>query len=264
MACIKDDIFIDTRLMFYTAKVYGFISSNVKSTKDGRKQLVHVKWHYYISSAMQAIILLCGYVWCVQACKNHEATVDGLFFILNVLSEISNYAACFVFCVHTKLFIAKHRRSWQELCDIERDLTKAGISLNHRFLRILTYVWVFCTLSFSFATIIFSYPYISFDRINDRKSSLYKFGMCLYFHYSCVIGFTLYAQCILGFQIAREMFDKFEEYLKSLFLSNSKTKTTKSDLLDVAKYHQRLCNIARSKNSIISVPLLLLFGQQFC
>lgn len=261
----SENIFSDTRCLYIFAKIYGFISFKINSTKTGKKYLTYQRWHFLFSIGIQVIVGLCGYI----TMKNtYEKDLDykiseGLFFILDIITKIAFVTVCFVYCLWNKIYVKDNQTFWQELYATEEYLSKFNVILDHKYLRTATSFGVILTALFSYV------PNIIIAFFNRRHfTRVMVFTMAFYYQYvAMAYGMTI-CQLLLYFAIVGDMLGKLEESTEKKFLNTNqisgRLKPTYLELVQIAKCHQQICYMAREANRIISVQLLFLCMYVFC
>lgn len=254
-----EDIFIDTKFLHSVAKIYGFISSKIITDKRGRKYLEYQKRHYCISIIFQLITCVCGYFVVCDYCKHsYKITNGGLFFILDIIAQVGVGIAGLAYCVWNKIYNKDNQKFWQELYETEKKVTSLDICLNHKLLRIVTSSCVVCTV----ATAYLSNLFFAIFNQRDVKGALYL-ANSVYYHYNCMSYGMAICQSISSFTIVGHMLEILEETTKKKFLISDPNQRA-IELLEIAKCHQEICNMARKANRMVSVQLLFLFMEMFC
>lgn len=262
----EEDIFNDVLSLFYLAKAYGFVSCAIKRNKHGRKHLVHKTKLYFSYSVLQAAILVSGYLWLHEFYKAYSKLTDGgLFFILAVLSELAVYMGCLVYCICSKVFCDKNRRFWQKLYELERSLYATHIILNHKNIRISSLIVVICTVASTISTNIFICWNILYN-VRPKDGHILKYlAICLYYHYSSMAYSSLVCQYTSTFQIINEMLLRLYKHTERQFiLYHNNDFMNRRNILNIARYYQYVCKVARDGNKLVSLPLLISYGQVFC
>lgn len=247
----EEDIFTDFRILLSLFNVFGFTSSKVEESNISRKYLVPKKWHYLIHVALKILTCMCGY--CVlKTLPSFDANgilVSVLKEIMGVISFLSQIASC----ISNILYNTGHRKLWQQLYEIEKDLNISNIAINHKILRRIALACAtFVMINPFFLIITLVFISIKFGEGTDK---IIMFGQGLYYSYrSATLAFVI-CQYISSFSILREIFLKLGETAKSKFLTSEHPRT--KDLLEIARFHQQCCGIARKANIVISLQLVV-------
>lgn len=195
---------------------------------------------------------MCGY-W--QFKITHYFHVHGSFlFVLEEVLAVISFLSQAAFCVSNSFYNKENRKLWQQLYEMERNIITSNIALNHKFLqRVALGCVIFMVINtfLLFATSQFLYSNIG-EVIDDRALIL---GTALFYSYRCGTLSFVISQYVSSFSILREIFLKLGEAAKRSFLFSDRRSS--KDLLQIARYHQQCCALARNANSVISVQLLV-------
>lgn len=256
----EEDIFTDIDFLTCLAKSFGFISSKLKLTKTNRKYLVHQTWHYVLCIVFHAAYFVCGYINFRDFCEyNSKVTHGRLFIILNVVSEFI-FAICgFVCCICSKTYTKKNQRFWEKLYNIEIDMRRCGILVNHKFLKYINRGTAIITLTFAFFLFIF---FAIFDTRKEYMNNEHYVAKNIYYFYNCLSYGLLNSQCITTLVILNELLSKLEKTTREIFENNEYGNCRK--FLKITKYHQRICQAAREGNNVVSIQLAFVFMELFC
>lgn len=256
MATYEENILTDIRLFLWFSKLYGFFSPKLEiSTTDDKKYLSLNKCHYVYSIALQMGTCVMTYLSFQSFCEySYEITNGGLFFAISTLTEFIGSLFVYVTCIHSKVYVIKVQKLWEKMYNTEKELQHFCIKINHKRLRILS---VLCVL---FYTVIASISLVMFLVF---KTSFYTVAFST--HYGCMSHGFINGQQVLSYFIIDQMFKELNHTAeKSYLCSNHKRCLGPRQLLDIAKFHQQLCEIAREVNSATSLQHILQHAIMFC
>lgn len=257
----NQDVLTDTKQLFLFAQIYGFVSFKTRTNEKGKKKLEIGTWRYLFAVCFQVVIQAVVFYTFVNFYKfTSTKSPSPLLFVLGVISHSAMSLSCFVTCIFSILNAKRNKKFWEKLYQTEFKLQRIKVTLNHKFLQNMTIGCVSCTVALLLITAVI----LIFDEIKlssimlllmVRGSELYKaltFGM-------------LNCQHILSFNIISEMFEQLEESARKKYIVwYIYNHTNHQDLLEIAKCHQQVSEVAKDGNKILSVPLLFEFINVFC
>lgn len=243
------DIFSDVNLLFWLCRVYGFASFQVSRSEFGKKQLRHRNCHYFVCTMFQIIYVICTFFDTYKFWAR-QTNVD-LSIILRTLQVCINTAFCIASCICSKVHHKRNQKFWQNLYNVERSLKKFDITLNHKLLKRVSYIYVAGAIAItSFSTI----P-AALDAYNS--GSILEYTKCVCYHYYSVATSILIAQHTLPYAVITSFLKGLENTAEVTLLRCRYNNVPKhSEILEIARYHRLIHKSARSWNRVISVPLL--------
>lgn len=255
----EEDVFTDFYLLLRISNLCGFTSSKIKERSTSRKYLVHQKWHYLIHVVLKILSCMCGY--CSLKIYSIYYNMHGnLLLILNVVVQVTSIITHVASSICNSAYVNKNRKLWQRLYHMEKDLSTLGVTVNHKILwRTGLACVVFITIFTTYSVITSISLYIA---LRDDIENALIFGNCLFYLYDCGMYCIVICQHISSFSVLREIFLKLQDATKIKFLCNRPSRPT--DLLKIARFHQRSCEVARLANSVVSVQLLVVLLSIFC
>lgn len=254
------DILTDAKLLFIFAKVAGFISFRTEHAKKGEKRFVFEKFHFMFFLSLQTIIQIRVLFLFYDLCTStYTQSSNNFLYLLKVIAEFSYNTFCLVICICNKMYAAEIQQFWQALYKVEKELKQFQITLNHTLIRQITHACVYCIMGIS---ILSSVSYIMLDKKKNEFDTFYYITLRFCNYYKVITGGFFYCQQIVSFSIIKEIFEKLEIAVKENVLDRQHASC--KNLLKIAKYHQKLCEIAKNCNNITAIPLVLQFVQLFC
>lgn len=255
----SEDILADAKLLFFFAKVSGFISFSIKRAKNGEKCIVFEKFHYWLFLTLQTLIQIRVLFLFNDFCTWNTFSDNNFLYILRMISELSHNTFCMVICIWNKIYATENQKLWQMLYKVEKDLQRLQIELNHTVLRKVANSCVYCALGIS---IFLSGCYILFDEKKSEIDTVYYITLRFCNYYKVVTVMYVYCQQIVFFSIIKGIFEELEKAVNQNVLG-SRYSSCKY-LLEVAKCHQKVSEIAKQGNNIIAIPLVFEFVHLFC
>lgn len=258
-----EDIFNDFYLFFYLSNLYGFTSFRIKESSTGRKQLVRQKWCYLLvfSRALQILSCICGcYMITMYLNKNSKGNNGSLFIVLEGVTRFASFISQVICCLRNNICFNKNRKVWQRFYDIEKELCIFKVAINHRILRNLALTCVVLVAFVTSLAVVVVICWLWPEK--DTMGTTFFMSQGLYYIYRCGTFCMLICQHVLLFSVLREILLKLRDAAKTKFLLSRFAKP--KDLVNIARYHQKICKIAREANSALSVQLLAELLHLFC
>lgn len=252
------DIFTDFYMLLILFNSFGFTSYIMVDSDISRKYLVHRKWHYRIHLAFKILACMGGY--CALKTISDFVNPDNFLFVLHVMTGLLAIIFQIASCICHSLYNNKNRKLWQKLYEVERDLSISNVAINHKHLRRIALACVIFMIFIAF--LLFMTFLHLFCKIGEGFDKILVLGGGLFYSYRCGTFSIVICQYVSSFSILREIFLKLGESVKRKFLCDEPSRST--DLLEIAKYHQQCCEIARRANSVISFQLLFELVDIFC
>lgn len=253
MVTSKDeDIFTDFYILLRISNLFGFSSYKIEESNKSRKYLVHLKWHYLIHNLLKVLICMGGYCGLIISFASYKNN-DKLIFTLKEITQFITIISQIVFCVCNSVFIDTNRNLWQRFYEIEKDLRTSKVVFNHKHLRCVAMACVIYTMIaifFSFIGFIFFYRG---TRVHVEK--IFIFGCGIFYSYRYATLGIMICQHVSLFSTLREIFLKLRVTATKKFLFGRPS--TSKDLLEIAKYCEQSCDLARDVNSALSIQLLV-------
>lgn len=249
---LEEDIFTDFSLLLHLTNLWGFTSFEIVESNSSRKCLVHQKWHYLIYFAFKILICMCGYC-SLKIFLIYFHMHYNLFFILEVLVQLTTLISQVASSICNSVYVNKHRKLWQRLYEIEKHLSRSSVGINHKLLWRIALACVISTIIFTTYSLVAAVV-LYYEMRKDIEKPL-MFGGGLFYIYRCATSSMVVCQHISSFSVLREIFLKLRDATQRKFLGNIPSRS--KDLLQIARYHQLSCEIAREANSVISIQLLV-------
>lgn len=240
----------------------GFSSFVVNRRHKGRKYLTLKKFHYVVSTVVHAIVQILSFfvllnIWEQEVGDNDFGDLLG---ILRRMEVCASYLSFLVFIICSKIYGKRIQLFWQSLYDMEIDLRKRGILLKQILVRRMAIGYL---LGSVIAAVCTSLLNIAFN------SEIYEYLILklvehIFYHFFCLSYVLLIGQHTLSCVVINIIFEALEETTKRIYLSGRRNiRYPNQWLLEIAKYHQRICRIAKQRNNAITIQLLFMFMHIF-
>lgn len=106
---------------------------------------------------------------------------------------------------------------------------------------------------------------IYYDPIKDFIfMKLHYYLICVVYLYNSYVIALLHCHFYITFYAILYIFEKINATVHQLILINSAAPSKSHYLADLARCHQKACELARSGNMVFSLACLMLFGEYFC
>lgn len=256
----EPDIFSDIDLLLCVSKIYGFFSFKLSNKSSQIKHISHEWWHFLYGILLQTGTSLCGFIALQDySRRSYKAEDAGLFYILNMLTAVTNVVAFLVNCIYSKISTETNKSTLQALYEIEKNLHEIGIMVNHNFIRSYTRFSIIFTVIVAFTSGILV---VIFDERRSQLNPTFYFAICLYYHCMCINFGLINTQFALCLLIINHMFAKMEDTLRRKFMESYSKSHVK--MLEIARIQQELWELGRQTYRLLSIPLLLEFLAGFC
>lgn len=162
-------------------------------------------------------------------------------------------------CISNSFYNNENRQLWQQLYEVERDLSISNIVINHKLLR---RVALACAMFLIINAFLLFITFVSlFYKVVYGNDKAIFLGDALFHSYR--YGTLCFAICQYAstFSILREIFLKLRDTARRKFLSTKPSGP--EDLLEIARYHQQCCDIARLARNVVSFQLLVELMEDF-
>lgn len=259
MVAENRDILTDTYLLLWFARLYGLHSFKPVKTETGKKVLQYEKWRYWVFIFFQATFCIYGYFIVTDYSKYAiQVTNDPLLFILNMMSEFNIVGSNTVLCSCYIIYSKGNREFWQELYEMESELRKLGIELNHKLIGIISTVFITFTVALTYlVNIVIG---ISGYRKDPNIRIIDYLANHSFYHYACIIYNCSISRYIVSLVIIGNMFSTLAKTTEDKFLNGGEVnRYSRKDLWKIAQYHQKVCEVARLGNKAMSLQVLILF-----
>lgn len=257
------DVFTDASLLFWLCKTYGFTSLVITQPKrGGRKYLTRSKLHHVLSIIFQVLLQIASFFVVLDFCKTDTPTggLSDLMYLIIQIETCLNHLFCFTYCIITKFFEKHWQRFWQSLYEIDMSLQTRRVYLKRKSVKRLTVVYIISSVIMIALTNFLS---IAFDdQVHD--SQIIWIAKYAFYHYCAASYITLAGKHIVCCAVITSLFEALEKSVRDACLSDWNNKFAKEkSLLEAARYHQRICKIAREGQTGMTVLLLLEFMMYF-
>lgn len=256
-----ENVLTDNRLLFLFSKIYGFVSLEIN--EDGRcgKKVEVGKFNYFFAICFQIAMHITGLLVYMEFYDfAARESPRYILFVVAVISHSTYYLCCLGICLFSIINAQQNKKYWQDLYATEMALRKNNIMLNHKSLRKAVHL---CTAGM----ILLLLPAVALIYYNHIEIENVTFLVMIYvnYHYTTTAYIVLIFQHILLFNAVVEMFGKLEDAARQEYLNSKRNSHVNHRyLLEIAKCHQMVCEVARFGNSVISIPLALEYTHIFC
>lgn len=254
------DIFNDVAWLFRLSKFFGFNSFEISRPQKGRKYLTRKKLHYQLSVVFQVLVHIYSFFTLRDFLMNQKAVhgFHDLIQVLKVMEIVIHHLFCLVYCAFEKICDKHMQEFWQCRYDIEMDLRKRNITLKrHRFSKRASTIFIFGNVVVTqLLKVVRSYL--------EGEQVKISILIHIFYHYTNLCYVLLIAQHILSCTAVSDIFEALEEVVIQTYLNHRNNRFgNKKCLLEIAKYHQKVCQIAKKGAQAITIQVLFLFINSF-
>lgn len=250
---VKSDILSDVWWLFFIERIYGFHAFKLERNARGGKYFLPQKWYYILFTIFQTFIHISGYVLLRDYCKYiYGITNGGFFFLLTMSSRFVLVLVTMTLCIYYNVHKRHGQMFWQRIHEVENNLRKLKVEINHKLLRNVTGLSVLCTTLFTYSINVYYTVYYRSD-----VTISFRLLMHVYYHYIILTYILFILKHIVSLTVINEMFGTLEVAAKKKFLNvDEHTNPKCAELLEIAQCHKKICNIARLGSKIMSIPLV--------
>lgn len=254
------NILADSKLLFLFGRISGFISFRTDGAKNGETHIIFENCHYIFFLFFQTIIQIRMLFLFCDFCKwSYKLYANNFLYILSVISEFSYMVFSLAICICSKVYAKENQQFWQALYKVEKELQQLQIKLNHTYLQRVTHACVYIAIGTS---VVLTTCFVMLDEKKVESDTIYYIIVRFSNYYKATTSIFLNCQLIVSLNTIKEIFLKLEEAVNEKVLDGRYL--DRKYLLDIAKCHQKVCEITKQCNDVMSIPLVFEFVQLFC